>query len=86
MRKKLIILLCLVGLVGIFALQWKAIQNPETNQRLVHLLRDTPDIIFWPVFVLITIPLWIGLCFRDIGITRKNSSVLQKKGAPFRAL
>ena len=51
MRRKLLVVLALICVATFLGVQYWALQQKETQVRLASLIRDTPDHIFYPVFI-----------------------------------
>ena len=56
---KVVPILALIALIGMFYLQWHAMQAPGAKERLAKTITETPDYIFWPFWFGI---MAVGLC------------------------
>jgi hypothetical protein len=84
MNKRLAAVVCALLLVGFFGFQWALHQNPEVQKRDLALIRDTPAVIFYPVFfgfVVLAIgpTLWIMINQRRWSRLATKGSVLNAK-------
>ena len=59
---KVIPVLALIALVGMFYIQWHALQAPGARERLTQTMKNVPDHIFWSL-ILVTMVVGLGTIY-----------------------